>query len=120
MCSTGVGVVVGREEREGGGGERDVGSSCSLPDGCDFRGFVAYAAIDCGGGIGLSRLQSHFERWYSGGRWPTPMPRRQFARYLCDYLRHSFLRPINFNLVGFLEQAAEELTTARTRGPAGP
>ena len=68
----------------------------------DFRGFVAYAAIDCGGGIVLSRSAIALRAMVLWGAIrQTPLPRRQFARYLCDYLRHSFLRPINLQPVGF-------------------
>jgi hypothetical protein len=66
----------------------------------DFRGFVAYAAIHRDGDVVLSRSAIGLR---SMVLWrairETPVPKRHFARFVSDYLRHSFLRPINLDPV---------------------
>lgn len=86
----------------------------------DFRGFVAYAAIDRNGGGVLSRSAIGLRSmvlWRAIGE--TPLPKRQFARFLCDYLRHSFLRPINLGQVVLGRGNGARSGPAAPRVPAG-
>jgi hypothetical protein len=66
----------------------------------NFRGFVAYAAIHRNGDAVLSRTAIGIR---SIALWrairETPLPKRQFVRFLGDYLRHSVFRPINLEQV---------------------
>ena len=66
----------------------------------DFRGFVAYAAVDCGGDIVLSRSAIALRSLVLWRAWDvTPMPKRHFVRFLTDYTRHCLSRPLNLGQV---------------------
>jgi hypothetical protein len=68
--------------------------------GAEFRGFVCYAAIDRHGRAVRSRAAIGLRSLLLWAAWrDTPMAKRDFARFLADYTRHSFTRPINLDRV---------------------
>ena len=82
---------------DGGGYDDEIPQLLSLFQ-TEFRGFVAYAAIDSRGEAVLSRSAVGLRAANIGRAWrQTPEPKRRFARYVTDHLRHSFLRPINLD-----------------------
>ena len=93
-----VGVTKVQHLPSDGGGYDDEIPQLLLRFQTEFRGFVAYAAIDVHGEAVLSRSAIGLRATNLWRAWPqTPEPKRRFARYVSDHLRHSFLRPINLD-----------------------
>lgn len=65
-----------------------------------FRGIVTYAAIDRNGRRVTSRRSIALAAWALWRAWVvTPMPKRHFARFVTDYIRHCLFRPLNLEPV---------------------
>ena len=66
----------------------------------EFHGFVTYAGIDNRGRTIKSR---YLIGLFSLGLWAawrqTPMAKKYFIRFVSDYTRHCFLRPINLGRI---------------------
>lgn len=64
--------------------------------GSTFSGFVTYAAVEKSGRLVRSRYTIGLQTLALWGAWHrTPMERKYFIRFITDYTRHCFFRPVN-------------------------